>query len=70
MMADLLRWWNTHGPFEMQPERNALDHLQRYNFEIDKGVIYPPPGFRLSKEDQMAIDYLVEEHGYAYRPPL
>ena len=62
------KWWRTHGPYENQPERNAFDHLCRFNFEIDAGVIYPPRGFMLSREDRMAIDYLVSEHGYEYSP--
>lgn len=64
---DKEKWWLTHGPFE-DPEKNALDHLQRYNFEIDQGWIYPPKGFELSKEDRMAIDYLCDEYDYEYEP--
>jgi len=66
--ASVIKWWNTHGPYDGDPKANALDHLLRFNFEIDNMVIYQHPGFRLSREDRMAVDYLVGEHGYEYDP--
>lgn len=67
-LSGLEKWWRSTGP-SLDPRINALDHLRRFNFEIDHEAIYPHPGFELSREDQMAVDYLVDEFGYEYCPP-
>lgn len=66
--AALERHWRHNGPYVSDAEANAIHHLKRYNFRFDRGNIYPPPGFELSKEDASAVEYLVLEYDYEYHP--
>ena len=65
---ELHKYWSNAGPFDGHADSNAMQHLLRYNFELRNGTIYPPKGYELSKEDKLAIDYLILEWDWAYAP--
>ena len=46
----LRKYWLNNGPYLNDAEANAIHHLKRYNFRIERGEIFPPVGFELSKE--------------------
>lgn len=64
----LHKHWSNAGPYAGHADSNAMDHLLRYNFKLVDGWIYPPKGYELSKEDKLAIDYLIMEWDWGYAP--
>lgn len=62
----LEKHWLHNGPHINDAKANAMHHLRRYNFKLEGGEIFAPPGFELSKEDAMAVEYLVLEYGFEY----
>lgn len=70
---ELRKRWGTDGG---AGDEKAIEHLVKYGFEFNKGVIKPPPQWnwddpRIKAADTWgAIEFLCDEWDYSYQPDV